>query len=181
MIKTIEVSIHAPRWGATKGNIAKIYIAKGFNPAPRVGSDPYQLYKAISFTVSIHAPRVGSDERSESEVRLIPRFNPRPPSGERRDSTLNDASYKWFQSTPPEWGATWGHQSAPGHWRSFNPRPPSGERPSLMFQGMRPFGFNPRPPSGERPYIFYHRNLTVVSFHAPEWGRQLVPFSLSYL
>ena len=78
--------------------------------------------------VSIHAPRVGSDLLIQADAVLIlcfnPRppsgerltkrfcitssggFNPRPPSGERHHGKQRDLMYNMFQSTPPEWGAT---------------------------------------------------------------------------
>ncbi len=57
-------------------------------------------------TVSIHAPRVGSDLLNICRRQNDIRFNPRPPSGERLTMALRIAMRLWFQSTPPEWGAT---------------------------------------------------------------------------
>src|SRR5947209_7822881 len=66
----LDVSIHAPAWGATLGMDCKAYLLTGFNPRSRVGSDILFNALAKKRGVSIHAPAWGAtagfDQRDKS-------------------------------------------------------------------------------------------------------------------
>src|SRR5437763_14221747 len=55
----LDVSIHAPAWGATLGMDCKAYLLTGFNPRSRVGSDILFNALAKKRGVSIHGPAWG--------------------------------------------------------------------------------------------------------------------------
>ena len=79
-----HISIHAPRVGSDRGNIASTAPGNISIHAPRVGSDQVGYVPAARCKISIHAPRVGSD-------------------GLCLQSCAGDGP---FQSTLPVWGAT---------------------------------------------------------------------------
>ena len=147
----LEISIHAPRGGATR------LRPPGLLPA----------------YISIHAPRGGSDPLQRSFRPSCRRFNPRSPWGERLgrhnqsqyqvcefQSTLpvggatpqglNDTKQGLFQSTLPVGGATSFGRSfcCCGQVSIHAPRGGSDNR-SVAFHSP-PTDFNPRSPWGER-------------------------------
>ena len=152
-------------------------VSRRFNPRPPRGGRLRQSLssRTLMSTVSIHAPRVGGDARSGE-----------PGCGVR-----------WFQSTPPAWGATRRSASMFAAEQRFNPRPPRGGRPDLLSRMQRYldvsihaprvggdvsltanmqilFSFNPRPPRGGRPvtgYVF-SRGIEFQST-PPAWGATL--------
>ena len=60
----IQVSIHAPAWGATKLYAYTPGMGDCFNPRSRVGSDFLVLRWSVAIqSVSIHAPAWGATQR----------------------------------------------------------------------------------------------------------------------
>ncbi len=137
----LEVSIHAPAWGATPDPPATelAIISTSFNPRPRVGGDERRD--------SMRQCRTGLDGAS------VWGFNPRPPRGGR-------------PRPRPRWGAL----RQPRRRRErFNPRPRVGGDPPIVRRPRRPRGFNPRPRvGGDRLRAL--RGGDRVSIHAPAWG-----------
>ena len=144
-----------PEWAATAGPIISFIIAKRyFNPRSPSGLRPQVTANYLqSAGISIHAARVGCDAVSQGD----------------------DTFAETFQSTQPEWAATFTenftrigrcgisiHAARVGcdnrrrqHWTTavdFNPRSPSGLRQKdTAFNGTGCY-FNPRSPSGLRLY-----------------------------
>ena len=56
----LNVSIHAPTWGATYRVIYLIPIHLGFNPRPHMGGDLVDGQRLVGDVVSIHAPTWGA-------------------------------------------------------------------------------------------------------------------------
>ncbi len=106
-LRVISVSIHAPRVGS---DVIMTYFLLNwvcFNPRPPSGERPRCCrYIFYTYIVSIHAPRVGSDVYQGIGAEYEYSFNPRPPSGERLHELGPVTIMPRFQSTPPEWGAT---------------------------------------------------------------------------
>ena len=163
--------------------------------APRTGSDRKQVARELGLSISIHAPRTGSDCTAHCSTARRTDFNPRSPHGERRgrctpgfggkdfnprsphgerlllrrcdcppmgfQSTLpargatsrpaTANSRRIFQSTLPARGATPPADSHTAGAVDFNPRSPHGERPNGRIWRTLLADFNPRSPHGERP------------------------------
>ena len=146
----ILVSIHAPRVGSDMAISPSSSQTLFQSTPPEWGATNDTGFSSNGRFVSIHAPRVGSDIQPGNHLQHAWCFNPRPPSGERQLFRRLHTNRHRFQSTPPEWGATFQPE---GSWYGMSvsihaPRVGSDVFPS----GSKiPSGcFNPRPPSGER-------------------------------
>ncbi len=145
----VQVSIHAPAWGATQHPADKRRIIRGFNPRPRMGGDQAYSTLTASERVSIHAPAWGATDQIPRPQSNSASFNPRPRMG--GDSTIgcpDIGSYTLFQSTPPHGGrrADGVMEKANGQFQST---PPHGGRRHLS--PLRYYSascFNPRPRMG---------------------------------
>ena len=166
----MDVSIHAPVWGATwedrsgsgtrsgfnprsrmgSDNAAIRFFLAGlcFNPRSRMGSDKIPDPPASGHPVSIHAPVWGATRRTAKHRDGRKGFNPRSRMGSDNFS-------------PAEYPQAWEFQSTL----------PYGERPNPRDSaGLSTWCFNPRSRMGSdaiwlcRPY--HH----PVSIHAPVWG-----------
>ena len=122
-----------------------------FNPRSPSG---LRLFSALCLlraeVISIHAARVGCDEGKFMQNETNANFNPRSPSGLRLLTVQILKNDMQFQSTQPEWAATFykqtssnrysisihaarvgcdnGRKAMPTDWHNFNPRSPSGLR-----------------------------------------------------
>ena len=144
-LSRLQVSIHAPAWGATYsdtlGNVdpmfqstpprggrrdypAKRTATNCFNPRPRVGGDETASKLPFTLDVSIHAPAWGATKPLQ-----------------------NFPSPLMFQSTPPR-----------------------GGRPIIPFKMADPTEFQSTPPRGGRQGLRVERYRPGVSIHAPAWG-----------
>ena len=104
-----------PRSPSGLRRISKITgkIRRYFNPRSPSGlRHQAQLLRYINSKISIHAARVGCDTQSRKH---------------RQDSLL-------FQSTQPEWAATWEWRLDMMNVANFNPRSPSGLRHTLRYK-----------------------------------------------
>ena len=85
LVRTVTVSIHAPR----------------------EGSDPVNEPIDEPIIVSIHAPREGSDKQKGNGPLCILWFQSTPPERGATGTPLAEEAFGFrFQSTPPERGAT---------------------------------------------------------------------------
>ena len=144
----LEVSIHAPAWGATEEG--------GRRPRER--------------QVSIHAPAWGATTTYNTRYKLNSSFNPRARVG--RD--IKPKGLRWkFKSFNPR--ARVGRDSSLLNlWVSlisFNPRARVGRDWQVCHPGRDGGGFQSTRPRGARQdmddgYILYQS----VSIHAPAWG-----------
>ena len=128
LLKTVKISIHAPREGGDRCNHGGGWRDRDFNPRPprggRLIGSIVSRYRTNNFNP--RPPRGGRLHRV-SEMKAKIHFNPRPPRGGR----LPIVVYPY--------GAA-----------DFNPRPPRGGR-RHSFSNIRVCGnFNPRPPRGGR-------------------------------
>ena len=146
----LEVSIHAPAWGATWQLCWPCAGEWGFNPRTRVGCDEHVVISGdAEDVVSIHAPAWGATFLTLSWEPLFSCFNPRTRVG----CDLGQARICWpmqqFQSTHPR-----------------------GVRPGLGQTSPKPFGcFNPRTRVGCDLFALPDEGgLVAVSIHAPAWG-----------
>ena len=79
------VSIHAPAWGATSGEIYTAMAILGFNPRPRMGSDTC-FYAIVVKDVQFQStPPHGERLRQHGLVALNGVFQSTPPHGERQN------------------------------------------------------------------------------------------------
>ena len=143
----LDVSIHAPAWGATAYRAPGHGLVTGFNPRPRVGGDGRGR---------THMPRRHS-------------FNPRPRVGGDATQLLGFAQTH-VSIHAPAWGAT-----RPCLRRRtmdrFQSTPPRGGRPWCLGSSSRPHGVSIHAPAwgatrGRRPPDC----RGWVSIHAPAWG-----------
>mgnify|MGYP001575145772 CR=1 FL=1 len=98
-----RVSIHAPAWGATGSRIPRRLSRKCFNPRPRVGGDSFLLSQDEIVWVSIHAPAWGATHQVHTQQ-----------------------GYRRVSIHAPAWGAT---SLSLFHYTGiycFNPRPRVG-------------------------------------------------------
>ena len=171
LCRKVEVSIHAPAWGAT--------------PARPTDCDECR--------VSIHAPAWGATSQTSDSPAFHPRFNPRTrvgcdllswmllvligrfqsthPRGVRRVMDPEDYANIWVSIHAPAWGAT-RQVSAVCVWScSFNPRTRVGCDISSSMLSMNPAGFQSTHPRGVRRIgKRLPRVNKKVSIHAPAWG-----------
>ena len=133
-IPDLEVSIHAPAWGATLLPATFRASPFGFNPRPRMGGDLARCGQAAIRIVSIHAPAWGATFALLHESETEASFNPRPRMG-------GDVGPLW-----------------PGRYPyRFNPRPRMGGDGPGEFVPSVPAGFNPRPRMGGDCWPFKNR------------------------
>ena len=57
---SLEISIHAPAWGATHALSGEHTSPTDFNPRSRMGSDPIIGFPTSQILISIHAPAWGA-------------------------------------------------------------------------------------------------------------------------
>ena len=101
----VEISIHAPQWGATVGDMGLYAHQPYFNPRTPVGCDPPKWGQGrATCRISIHAPQWGAT-RVSGRVRRTAYFNPRTPVGCDRATHGSKTSDK-ISIHAPQWGAT---------------------------------------------------------------------------
>ena len=191
----IDVSIHAPAWGATRRNSRNTRPCAGFNPRTRVGCDPGgHGGLGPAGKVSIHAPawgatscgwwcsamwcrfnprtRVGCDCRQAPAPGSRCRFNPRTRVGCDRASCNVGGSILWVSIHAPAWGATTATLQQHEGGFQFQSTHPRGVRrgagASCTGAGA---SFNPRTRVGCDQHIVVIQGRSLqVSIHAPAWG-----------
>ena len=144
--ETWPVSIHAPAWGATTSK-CRSKIPCRFQSTPPHGG---RLKRLIPFQghyyVSIHAPAWGATENAELIAQAIQVSIHAPAWGATLVGTW-DMVKGQFQSTPPH-GGRQSDYVIDGPTVSFNPRPRMGGDAMLRHGRTGPICFNPRPRMG---------------------------------
>ena len=164
------ISIHAPQWGATVGDMGLYAHQPYFNPRTPVGCDPPKWGQGrATCRISIHAPQWGA---------TVPaRRGPRP-------RTISIHAPQWgataqrmvprlptrFQSTHPS-GVRRPDRSTSRDVRGhFNPRTPVG-CDAVCVITMATDLFQSTHPSGVRRADGQGRGRPLqISIHAPQWG-----------
>ena len=170
VIRSLRVSIHAPRGGRDRRKTQKQSAWVRFNPrapwgARRVcihgvsGTVPFQSTRPVggatssqgycksAIEVSIHAPRGGRDLGLSTFASRVFCFNPRAPWGARLFNPYTNTCVALFQSTRPVGGATPATYPGDGFYWFQSTRPVGGAttinqllRRSNWFQSTRPVG-----------------------------------------
>ncbi len=189
----MDVSIHAPAWGATYIIAPSLPIFPRFNPRSRMGSDKDYWVVANEEYVSIHAPAWGATITVQPGPLPFNRFNPRSRMGSDFVVGGQFLEQSVVSIHAPAWGATiliWMYCVSIG---SFNPRSRMGSDTASHLSVTRYWRFNPRSrmgsdcfctsrccglpkfqstlPHGERLVRCNCRCPSPsVSIHAPAWG-----------
>ena len=123
----IDISIHAPAWGATIRCRHRTTHSRDFNPRSRVGSDVFSAFfvrvlqdfnprsRVGSDRIWVRTrpqrndfnprSRVGSDQRQGMDWMETGHFNPRSRVGSDKDTRWSYANV-WISIHAPAWGAT---------------------------------------------------------------------------
>ena len=165
----VEISIHAPQWGAT-GRSGQAYDGE---------------------LISIHAPQWGATRRNGAKAGQPAGFQSTHPSGVRRFPLVVALGRELFQSThpsgvrrgfqaecgalhisihAPQWGASAFSFLQGSSSRSFQSTHPSGVRRWPPRSRRRTVHFNPRTPVGCDSATHGSKTSDKISIHAPQWG-----------
>ena len=150
----VQVSIHAPTWGATSVFADEACIVLGFNPRTHVGCDLQVLVVSLLFFV----------------------FQSTHPRGVRRSATVASAGEIVVSIHAPTWGATEGGRRSP-EIRPVSIHAPTWGATSLVGGGLHlPEVSIHAPTWGATFPAFCTHGKTGVSIHAPTWGATLMSF-----
>ena len=142
------ISIHAPQWGATTITSIGKSGAGDFNPRTPVGCDLHQL---------------------DVQLNII-KFQSTHPSGVRRVYYLQSHVTRHISIHAPQWGATWCSACLRRPAVYFNPRTPVGcDHPVSAGQVHSAISIH-APQWGATEYRNAIINVDMISIHAPQWG-----------
>ena len=148
---TYWVSIHAPAWGATLQQRQALRYLCGFNPRSRVGSDGRgRVWAGVGCRFNPRS-RVGSDTIPTGMAPLLSRFQSTLPRGERPGQQGAWRGDIHVSIHAPAWGAT--GEIRPAFWQveRFNPRSRVGSDFCKVGNGAPFLRFQSTLPRGERP------------------------------
>ena len=167
---SIDISIHAPQWGATHGGCGLCQQQRISIHAPQWGATGRFRFHADRDAISIHAPQWGATQ-PDRRVRYHRRnFNPRTPVGCDHLFQAKAVSVA-ISIHAPQWGATSGN-GLTFYGDQFQSTHPSGVRRYHGFERRAtPLDFNPRTPVGcDLRLPLSDDGIGVISIHAPQWG-----------
>ena len=195
----LNVSIHAPAWGATLRPPLRRGLFASFNPRTRVGCDAVVDRYSVSTNmfqsthprgvrpagplegkaagrVSIHAPAWGATRGTHLRASGPDGFNPRTRVGcDMCPCEVRRLAKSLFQSTHPR-GVRRVGMTALGWVFSFNPRTRVGCDQTANPVGGVVLLFQSTHPRGVRPGERDQAALVqTVSIHAPAWGATWAP------
>ena len=188
----LDISIHAPQWGATWMRLAG-RCSPGFQSTHPSGVRPRSgRCQPARPRISIHAPQWGATAISATGKDARGDFNPRTPVGCDWMQARGLLRMAYFNPRTPVGcdNPTGLHQPLRS---DFNPRTPVGcdaqwsfgRRLQMLFQSTHPSGvrrpstrrasptrhFNPRTPVGcDVPVLVLACIGDRISIHAPQWG-----------
>ena len=165
----VEISIHAPQWGATTCSATSFPLSRYFNPRTPVGCDVADTILDRIRPISIHAPQWGATEVKE-EINHMENISIHAPQwGATLSSGVTGS--KWvFKSTHPS-GVRLRRLHHPNRLRDFNPRTPVGCDVICIPRHCRNRRFQSTHPSGVRPVSSIRvQRPHHISIHAPQWG-----------
>ena len=102
-VDDVDISIHAPAWGATPMPKSSAHRTRHFNSRPRVGGDLQVTHSAFHRIISIHAPAWGATLFASTHF-----------------------STQFISIHAPAWGATRERATQPAEKADFNSRPRVG-------------------------------------------------------
>ena len=140
----LQVSIHAPTWGATSPRRTHICALLFQSTRPRGARPLDHHHVAVGGVVSIHAPTWGATEAPPQKWVAIGGFNPRAHVG--RDALVAEAwaEMRLVSIHAPTWGATATRDELVSRCKSFNPRAHVGRDMDLLRGNVLKESFNPR-------------------------------------
>ena len=142
-----KISIHAPTWGATHGDRARLGRSLDFNPRTHVGCDSHHDKNFLIFSISIHAPTWGATLQNMIIIHLGT-FQSTHPRGVRRVGVVRHEPFDDISIHAPTWGATGG-----GHIH------------------VKLLGISIHAPTwGATSKTYRQCRLLSISIHAPTWG-----------
>ena len=144
----IEISIHAPVWGATTRN--KKYEMRWY--------------------ISIHAPVWGATNQNTNSNNGLLDFNPRTRMGCDDLTGITDNGYTKFQSTHP-YGVRQSNHCLTVFQNLFQSTHPYGVRRLWRTKLIMTWLFQSTHPYGVRQFVAVgcHHDV-IISIHAPVWG-----------
>ena len=165
----IDISIHAPTWGATSDRGGLLHRRGNFNPRTHVGCDPgHQGLLLSDAAISIHAPTWGATDLNPAYREKL-EFQSTHPRGVRQLVTDGRANEYLFQSTHPR-GVRRVRAEVQDAMSGFQSTHPRGVR---LVRGYTPEdieNFNPRTHVGCDEVLLCHYRVGDISIHAPTWG-----------
>ncbi len=102
----VNVSIHAPAWGATFALPLHMKGQKGFNPRPRMGSDITGINSLLTWKSFQSTPPHGERLSPRQTDITSLKFQSTPPHGERHEAFLATGRCVFVSIHAPAWGAT---------------------------------------------------------------------------
>ena len=154
----LNISIHAPQWGATADALRLRLVSRDFNPRTPVGCDSSE--SMILFSNGLFQSTHPSGVRRKTSTHTPstqPNFNPRTPVG--CDLSIHEAGLRLVISIhAPQWGATAGPEV-----------------------GSHAVGISIHAPQwGATVHGLGVRVDLVISIHAPQWGATPAGFGGAY-
>ena len=151
----IDISIHAPQWGATHRFRPSAPRNPYFNPRTPVGCDAINHAIPQHATIGFQSTHPSGVRRKNNEkLNADNDFNPRTPVGCDAPFSTICATASVFQSTHP-----------------------SGVRPSANLFSVIRRNFNPRTPVGCDHIHRIVQPQQGISIHAPQWGATLAAYA----
>ena len=144
-IDAVDVSIHAPVWGANAQSSSNVVNVESFNPRTRVGCEKFDQRKPFTLMVSIHAPVWGANRhaRHRPDVKW---FQSTHPCGVR-NRVVNKQLILMCFNPRTRVGCEAPVRQSYRHYHSFNPRTRVGcegyadaTKTSEVFQSTHPCG-----------------------------------------
>ena len=130
--RVIEISIHAPMWGATlTALLCEATIPISIH-APMWGATCRQLPSCLALGYFNPRSHVGSDPLSRKCARVRSEFQSTLPCGERRPRSDSTRSLLFISIHAPMWGATSFISPPIRKQYNFNPRSHVGSDPGQM-------------------------------------------------
>ena len=165
--ESVDVSIHAPVWGATQTKSNQL-MSKEFQSTHPCGVRPDDVTKRLISAVSIHAPVWGATVVGFLLPKIKELFQSTHPCGVRLNRYLTPVILAMFQSTHP-----CGVRRITLHpiyfEKCFNPRTRVGcDTPDELDAIMNVF--QSTHPCGVRRFLRLIDSRYDVSIHAPVWG-----------
>ena len=179
----VKISIHAARMGCDSCGICTYQSCYTISiHAARMGCDQQVRQHSVQLPISIHAARMGCDllcnNTAQSPVTIS--IHAARMGCDRTVLDLKSRQYK-FQSTQPEWAATWQPLHTVLRNGDFNPRSPNGLRPGEASANAVKKQFQSTQPewAATSAARVYGNSRLFISIHAARMGCDRVSAKVS--